>query len=29
MSKVYKVGEISDILDRMISNIYDLKSIYI
>lgn len=29
MSKVYKVGEISDILDKMISNIYDLKSIYI
>ena len=29
MSKVYKVGEISDILDRMISNIYDLKSVYI
>lgn len=29
MGKVYKVGEISDILENVLSNTYDLKSIYI
>ena len=29
MSKVYKVGEVADILENVLSNTYDLKSIYI
>ena len=29
MSRVYKVGEVSDILENVLSNTYDLKSIYI
>lgn len=29
MGKVYKVGEVADILENVLSNTYDLKSIYI
>lgn len=29
MGKVYKVGEVADILENILSNTYDLKSIYI
>lgn len=29
MSKIYKVGEVADILENVLSNTYDLKSIYI